>query len=58
MIVEVALKESIIAMSNPDPESCAKAIKMCIEALRQLKWDESRVDIIGQNGNDGLHYLL
>lgn len=56
MIVEAALKESIIAMSNPDPEACAKAISMCIEALRQLKWDEDRMDVVGQNGNDGLHY--
>ena len=56
MIVESALKESIITMSNPNPESCAKAIKMCIEALKQIKWDEDRMDVIGQNGNDGLHY--
>ena len=21
-----------------------------------LEWDEQRIDIIGQNGNDGLHY--
>lgn len=21
-----------------------------------MEWDEGRIDIIGQNGNDGLHY--
>jgi hypothetical protein len=57
MIVENALKEAIIAMSNPNPESCAKAISMCIEALKDIKWDEERIDVIGQNGNTGEHYL-
>lgn len=26
------------------------------EKQKDQEWDESRVDVIGQNGNDGLHY--
>jgi len=26
------------------------------EKKKDEEWDESRVDVIGQNGNDGLHY--
>ena len=25
-------------------------------AVTPVKWDEDRMDIIGPNGNDGLHY--
>ena len=26
------------------------------EILKDAEWDEKRMDVIGQNGNDGLHY--
>ena len=26
------------------------------EKSKNTDWDEKRVDIVGQNGNDGLHY--
>lgn len=26
------------------------------ESVNQAQWDEKRTDIVGQNGNDGLHY--
>ena len=26
------------------------------EAANKAQWDESRIDTIGANGNDGLHY--
>lgn len=56
MKVEIALKEAILALVNPTPEACGNAIKLCIYALNSLSFDEERIDIIGQNGNDGLHY--
>lgn len=32
--------------------------KVCTECLEEWAndWDEKRMDCIGQNGNDGLHY--
>lgn len=56
MIAEVALKEAIMALTNPTPEACSNAIALCIEALGELNFDEERIDRIGQNGNTGEHY--
>jgi len=46
---------------NPDPlcKICGKGLgstKECAWTSCPLNWDESRVDTIGQNGNEGLHY--
>ena len=30
--------------------------KKKLNIVENEKWDEKRVDVIGQNGNDGLHY--
>jgi hypothetical protein len=57
MIVEDALKEAIVTMTNPTPEACSHAIALCIAALNFLSFDESRIDRVGQNGNTGEHYL-
>jgi hypothetical protein len=32
-------------------DNCAAAIR-----ARAIQWDEARIDVIGPNGNDGLHY--
>jgi hypothetical protein len=41
-------------------EDCHKARSVLRDAMAALpvKWDEDRMDIIGPNGNDGLHYAL
>lgn len=26
------------------------------EKKKDQEWDEKRIDVVGQNGNDGLHY--
>jgi hypothetical protein len=28
----------------------------CKKWWEEEKWDENRIDIVGSNGNDGLHY--
>jgi phage shock protein A len=39
-------------------EDCHKARSVLRDAMAvtPVKWDEARIDIIGPNGNDGLHY--
>lgn len=32
------------------------ATKECAWTSCPLNWDEKRIDVISQNGNDGLHY--
>ena len=40
-------------------EDCHKARNVLRDAMAvtPVKWDEDRMDIIGPNGNDGLHYV-
>jgi len=39
-----------------EEEGYWKNLKKAAEEAGE-KWDDERVDIIGQNGNDGLHYV-
>jgi hypothetical protein len=44
---------------DPICNVCGKTLsttKECAWTGCQLNWDEDRVDIVGQNGNDGSHY--
>jgi hypothetical protein len=44
---------------DPLCKLCGKtlnATKECAWTSCPLNWDEARIDIIGPNGNDGLHY--
>lgn len=48
-----------LVMSDPLCKVCGKTLattKECAWTGCQLNWDESRIDTIGTNGNDGLHY--
>jgi len=45
--------------SDPLCKVCGKGLgstKECAWTACPLNWNESRVDTIGQNGNDGTHY--
>jgi hypothetical protein len=33
-----------------------KAEKLELTKIKENEWDEKRVDVIGTNGNEGLHY--
>lgn len=44
---------------DPLCDVCGKNLKATAECAWTgcpLNWDEDRVDTVGQNGNDGLHY--
>ena len=45
-------KETLCAICGKD----MKSTKECAWTSCPLNWDEGRVDVIGQNGNEGLHY--
>ena len=34
----------------------AEELRDAREQVNQAQWDERRVDVIGSNGNEGLHY--
>tara|TARA_B100000073_G_scaffold86790_1_gene67589 strand:+ start:150 stop:494 length:345 start_codon:yes stop_codon:yes gene_type:complete len=40
----------------PDPDEIDWHKHFAEGGVVQVDWDEKRMDIIGQNGNDGLHY--
>jgi len=40
----------------PDPDEIDWEKHFRQGGVVQVDWDEKRMDIIGQNGNDGLHY--
>ena len=51
----------IFGKKTKDPlcDVCGKSLagtKECAWTSCPLNWDESRIDIIGPNGNEGLHY--
>ena len=51
--------DRIFKKKDPICKVCGKTLSMvkeCAWTGCELHWDESRVDTIGQNGNDGLHY--
>lgn len=51
--------ERIFGKKNTLCDVCGKdlqATKECAWTSCPLNWDESRIDIISSNGNDGLHY--
>lgn len=51
--------DRIFGKKDPICKVCGKtfsAVKECAWTGCELHWDESRVDIIGQNGNEGEHY--
>ena len=65
------MQERFVEAVAAEREACAKvcdglgnqpgwsyATKACADAIRAraIQWDEDRMDIIGPNGNDGLHY--
>ena len=31
-------------------------IRDCREEVNKSQWDEKRIDVVGSNGNEGLHY--
>tara|TARA_S200002703_G_scaffold67586_2_gene58783 strand:- start:3443 stop:3664 length:222 start_codon:yes stop_codon:yes gene_type:complete len=40
-----------------EDEAMDYAASVCLEFMGSEEWpDDSRIDVIGQNGNDGLHY--
>ena len=41
----------LIAMSKQPPQICTECLMGMVG-----DWDEKRIDVIGSNGNDGLHY--
>lgn len=46
-------------MSDPLCKICGKGLastQECAWTACPLNWDEKRTDIVGANGNDGLHY--
>lgn len=45
------------AMALFVPHECYGEMDALLAALKVTHWDEERMDIIGQNGNSGLHYL-
>lgn len=48
-----------LVASDPLCKVCGKNLsttKECAWTGCQLNWDEARIDTIGRNGNDGLHY--
>jgi len=47
---KIKVGEKLIAISES-----VKTVLALIENPSEV-WDEDRIDIIGQNGNDGLHY--
>jgi len=54
-------KPPLAPLTAQDPlcKVCGKALsgtKECAWTSCPLNWNENRVDTIGQNGNDGLHY--
>jgi tRNA(Ile2) C34 agmatinyltransferase TiaS len=51
--------DRIFRKKDPICNVCGKTLastKECAWTGCQLNWNEDRVDTIGQNGNDGLHY--
>jgi hypothetical protein len=51
--------DRIFRKKDPICNVCGKTLaltKECAWTGCQLNWDEDRVDIVGQNGNDGEHY--
>lgn len=47
--------EELARWAEPKTELEKQLHTALIEALKD-PWDEKRIDAIGQNGNDGLHY--
>jgi hypothetical protein len=53
--------DNIFRKNPKDPlcDVCGKSLagtKECAWTSCPLNWDETRIDIIGPNGNEGLHY--
>ena len=46
--LETVIKEGLLRLKEPEYEPEFGKL--------WIGWDDERVDIIGQNGNDGLHY--
>lgn len=47
------------SIEQPTPLSIGLHIDYAIERLQSLyndEWDEARIDVISQNGNEALHY--
>jgi hypothetical protein len=45
-----------ICLSPHDKSMATKEGEHDCHAFKVNEWDEERVDIVGQNGNDALHY--
>ena len=62
------ITDEIVGVETIPMKDCLKKIRHHIderllrddtlyeEILKDAEWDEKRMDVIGQNGNDGLHY--
>jgi hypothetical protein len=52
-----SITDEIVGVESLPMKESLKKIKDYIdEILKDAEWDEKRMDVIGQNGNDGLHY--
>ena len=51
--------DAIFGKKEKPCDVCGKdmsKVTECAWTSCPLNWDEKRVDVVGQNGNDGLHY--
>lgn len=51
--------DAIFRKKDPICDICGKVLdntKECAFTSCPMNWDEDRIDVIGPNGNDGLHY--
>lgn len=51
--------DTIFRKKDPICDICGKVLdntKECAFTSCPMNWDEDRIDVIGPNGNDGLHY--
>ena len=52
----IPMKDCLKKIRNHIDERLLRDDSLYEEILKDAEWDEKRMDVIGQNGNDGLHY--
>ena len=55
-VESLPVKESLKKIKDYIDEKIKVDEHLYDEILKDAEWDEKRMDVIGQNGNDGLHY--
>ena len=55
MNIAIMTPEELARWAKPDTDLEIALHAALIEALKD-PWDEKRINVNGQNGNDGLHY--